>query len=272
MLRYRLICSDLDDTLVNGEAVLTDGVKDAVRRYTEAGGRFCIVTGRMTAGAIPVCRELGLDTETATYQGSVVTDLATGEVVYEAVLDTELAATIADYIRGRGFYCQTYVGDVFIMEKAEHFTHIYSRISFADFRETNEPLGTTIRNKGIRPPKLLIMADPKVVPEFEEDLKREFSPLVRINTSKPFIIEIIPNNVSKAKAVQFIADRHGISMDDVICIGDSDNDIPMLEVAGLGIAVNNASTKVKGYAKAVVPSCDEDGVAYAIDNFALNND
>ena len=270
MIKYKLICCDLDDTLITSDARLTDKVIDAVRRYSEAGGRFCIVTGRMTAGAVPICEKLGLDTETATYQGAIITDLRTGKEIFRTALDTEEAAEIADYIRSEGYYCQTYIGNEFIMEKSNSFTEIYSKLSFARYRETGEPLGATIRRDKLRPPKLLVMSEPENIASFIIKLKAKYGEKFRINTSKPYIIEIIPKDVSKARAVEFIASRNGIDIKETICIGDSENDVPMIACAGLGVAVGNASDNVKSYADVIAPDCDSDGVAYVIDRYALS--
>lgn len=269
MLKYKLICSDLDDTLVNSEVRLTDRTIDAVRRYVEAGGRFCIVTGRMTVGAIPICKRLGLDTETATFQGAIITDLKSGKTIFEECLDTEEAAEVADYITAKGVYCQTYTGDDFITQKGNEYSVLYGKIIGIKYKEVGMPLGEYIRKNKLRPPKVLIIEKEEKVPEILKDLQEKFGHKFRINTSKPFIIEIISKTMSKAKAVDFIAERNGISLDEVICVGDSENDLPMIEHAGLGVAVGNAKENVKQAADLVVPSCDDDGVAWLIDNVCL---
>lgn len=269
MLKYKLICTDLDDTLITSEAKLTERTKDAVRRYKEAGGRFCIVTGRMTPGAIPICKELSLDTETATYQGAVVTDLSTGEVIFKTAIENSKAVKILRYIESKGFYCQTYSGDEFWTRKAGEHTVLYGKLSCARYRETVVPLSEAVEKEKLEPPKILIMAEPEKVPAFKEELSEKFGDDFLINTSKPFIIEIIPKTISKAKAVESIAKRRGIKREEIICVGDSENDLTMLTYAGLGVAVSNASDYVKSFVKVVAPDNNSDGVAWVIDNYGL---
>lgn len=269
MLRYQLICCDLDDTLITSEAKLTDGVKQAVIDYTAAGGRFCIVTGRMTPGVVSVYKELGLSTETASFQGAIISDINSGEIISETVIDCERAARIAGYIESRGFYCQTYYGDRFLTARANEYTVLYGKLSCAEYVETGIPISRAILSQKINPPKLLIMAEPEKVPAFKEELIGLFGEEFLINTSKPFIIEIIPKGISKAEAVRAIASRHGIEKQRIICIGDSENDLPMLCCGGLGVAVNNASDYVKSFVEVVAPDNNHDGVAWTIRNYGL---
>jgi len=272
MLKYKLICSDLDDTLVTNDGAITEEVKTAVGRYVAAGGRFCIVTGRMTKGAKKIYKQLNLDTETATYQGAIISDLNTGEIFYSECLTTKDAAEVADYIEGRGFYCQTYSGDNFLMRKANEYSVLYGKICGADFYETGMSLGEYIRLNNLTPPKVLVLEEVSKIPAFERELKVKFGDRFRINTSKPYIIEIIPKTVSKARAAEFIARRHGIKKEEIICVGDSDNDLPMIDFAGMGAVVANASEKVKAHADIIIPSNEESGVAWLIANFGLQEE
>lgn len=267
---YKLICSDLDDTLITDNGELTAEVKDSVLRYVSAGGKFCIVTGRMTVGAVPICRELGLSGELVTYQGAVITDLATGEILDRICISTADAVEIGKFMEERKLYYQTYVGDVFVTQKANNYTVLYGRISKAEFLETEIPLSEYIEKNGLCPPKLLLLEDPTRVPAVLKALKENFGDKFRINTSKPYIIEIIPKGISKAVAVEKLAKRHGIKREEIICIGDSENDIPMIDCAGLGVAVANASDEVKSYAQVIAPGNNDGGVAWTIDNIGFS--
>ncbi len=268
-MKYKLICSDLDDTLITDDGRLTDEVKAAVKKYTEAGGKFCIVTGRMTVGAVPIAKELGLKGELISYQGSVTYDLSTDTVTDEICIPTEAAVEIGRFMEERGFYYQTYVGDIFVTQKANDYTVLYGRISKAEFKETVTPLSEYIDSEKLRPPKLLLLEDPNRVSAIMSELKEHFGNKFRINTSKPYIIEIIPKTVSKAVAVDSLAKKYGITKDEIICIGDSENDLPMIEYAGTGVAVGNASEAVKKVADVIAPSNEEGGVAWVINNLGF---
>ena len=93
-MKYKMICSDLDDTMIGRKQQYGKGEKDAIKRYVEKGGKFVIVTGRMTSGALPVCRDLDLHGEVLTYQGAVATDIDTQKTLYETTIPCALATQI----------------------------------------------------------------------------------------------------------------------------------------------------------------------------------
>ena len=266
-MKYKLICSDLDDTLLDSDGNIPCGLKESIARYVDRGGKFCIVTGRMTAGALPICHALELFGEVITFQGAVVADISSGNVISEVTIPCEDAVKVGEFIEKMGVYYQTYIGKIFITEKATDYTKLYSKISIADYKETGVPLSKYIKDNSLNLPKMLIMAKPKKVPAILQKLREEFSDKFLINTSKPFIIEIIPKGISKGAAVADLAKKYNVKREEVICVGDSENDLPMIEYAGLGVAVDNASSFVKSKADFVAPSCDENGLQYVIDRF-----
>lgn len=79
----------------------------------------------------------------------------------------------------------------------------------------------------------------------------------------------MPKGINKFAGVKMIADSLGLAPDEVMACGDADNDIPMLEYAGLGVAVANANERVKATADFISKSNDEDGVAFAVEKFVL---
>ena len=266
-MKYKLICSDLDDTLLTSDGVVPKEVKDAINRYVDRGGKFCLVTGRMTAGALPICAELNLFGEVITFQGAVISDISTGQILDTISLTTEDAVAIGKYLEERGVYYQTYVRDVFITEKATDYTVLYGRISRAVYEETGIKLSKYIETNKLTPPKILLIAPEETIPALKEELRAHFGEKYLINTSKPFLIEIIPRAINKAVAVEKLAKKYNIKREEIICVGDSENDLPMIDYAGLGVVVNNAPSSVKEHADVIAPSNDEYGLAWVIDNY-----
>lgn len=268
-MKYKLVCSDLDDTLIGTGAKFGKGVKDAIRRYQEKGGKFCIVTGRMTSGALPACKELGLTGEVVSYQGAVVTEIETGKTIFSHTVANADAVAIGRYCEEKGIYYQTYVGDCFYSAERGDFTDVYARLSCATFVKTDGKLSDFLEKNKICPPKLLCMADPALVPERLAEMREKFGDKFLINTSKPFIIEIIPKGVSKGLAVQKLAEKLGINREEVMCIGDSENDLTMIEYAGLGVVVATGTEIAKRAADVIAPGMDDDPVTWVLENYCL---
>ena len=264
---YRLICSDLDDTLLTSDGRVLPEVTSAVHRYESAGGKFAIVTGRMTAGALPIANEMGLHGEIITYQGALLSDIDTGATLFAETIPTSDAVRIGEYLEKKGVYYQTYIGNEFFTARANDFTRLYGKLSFAEFVETGVPLSAYLRENAVSPPKILIMEQPKEIPAIQRDLIEVFGEDFLINTSKPYIIEIIPRTVSKAVAVARLAARYDIPREQVICVGDSQNDLPMIDYAGVGVVVGNAGDEVKAHADFIAPTNDEGGLAFVVDRF-----
>lgn len=268
-MKYRLICSDLDDTLIDKDTKVGKGLKAAIEKYVKIGGKFCIVTGRMTSGAIPVCKELGLHGEVITYQGSMVSDIDTGDVLYSKTIPRDEAVEIGRFIEESGYYYQTYVGSRFYAEKPNSFTSVYSTLSHAEFVQTEGKLSDFILQNNVNPPKLLSMAAPKDIPAMLQKLRGKFGDRYLINTSKPFIIEIIPSGVSKGLAVKKLAEKYGIKREEIICVGDSENDLTMIEYAGLGVVVASGSEIAKEKADVIAPGMNDDPITWVIEKYGF---
>ena len=271
-MKYKMICSDLDDTMIGRKQQYGPHEKEAIHRYVDAGGKFVIVTGRMTSGVLPVCKELDLHGEVLSYQGAVMTDIDTENTIEQVTIPCDLATEIGQYIEKRGYYYQTYIGDHFYTRVATDFSQLYVKVAHAKYVETGILLSEYIRENNVSPPKFVLLSEPAVAPSIRDDLISKFGDELLINISKPFIIEIIPHGISKGVAVKKLADRYGIKREEVICIGDSDNDLTMLEYGGLSVCVKNGSPRAKSASDVIAPDCDDDPIAWLIEKYALSEE
>lgn len=268
-MKYKMICSDLDDTLLNSERDFSPELKESIHRYVDAGGKFLIATGRMTAGVLPVARRLELHGELVAFQGAQTVDIDTGNILDRICIDNESAVKIARYIESCGHYFHTYVEDYFVTQKAGAHTATYADICKAIYKETIIPLSEYIKNNLLTPPKILICEDENKIPAILKDMQRQFGDKFLVNTSKPWLVEIIPNSINKAVGIDRIARKYNITKDSIICIGDSCNDMEMIKYAGLSAVVANGSEEVKKFANIIAPSCDDNGVGWLIDNYGF---
>lgn len=269
---YKLICSDLDGTLLVSGGKVDPLLRDAIKAYERAGGKFCVVTGRMTVGALPVCQALDLHGELVTYQGAIVSDIDSGKITYEKKIGYEKAAKIAEYIERNGWYCQTYYGDKFFTATPNDFSKIYAKISYTNFVKTDEKLYEYILQRKENVPKIIVMHDHAGISEILKKLREKFGLECLINTSNPQLIEILDRSVNKGNAVRALAEKYGIKREEVLCIGDSENDLTMVEYAGLGVCVADGSDLLKEKANLTVPvTCEQGAVRYVIEKIALKD-
>ena len=113
------------------------------------------------------------------------------------------------------------------------------------------------------------MTKPEEFQEVWQDIQQKFAGKVTVTSSRDNFLELMEPGVNKWEAVKAVAESYGIRPEEIMCIGDSNNDLCMIENAGIGVAVANAKPAVRAAAKVVTSSNDEDGVAEVIERFTL---
>jgi Cof subfamily protein (haloacid dehalogenase superfamily) len=121
------------------------------------------------------------------------------------------------------------------------------------------------------PQKLVFVNDISVTERLFVELVARFGNRLQVVRSFDRYVEITNREASKGKAVEWLAQRWGIARDEVIALGDQDNDRSMIEWAGLGVAMGNAVEGVKAMADYIAPTASDDGVAEVIEKFVLEN-
>jgi hydroxymethylpyrimidine pyrophosphatase-like HAD family hydrolase len=101
------------------------------------------------------------------------------------------------------------------------------------------------------------------------ELCETFEGQIRIVPSHPYLIEGVPSEVTKGSGLAWLAEYCNIPKTEVMAMGDNDNDVPMIEWAGLGVAVENASMAAKAAADWIAPAVNNDGAAVAIEKYLL---
>jgi len=119
--------------------------------------------------------------------------------------------------------------------------------------------------------KLVLEEEKEILDKITPQIPKELFEKYTVIRSLDFMIEFMNKNCNKATGLEKLAQRLGISREEIMAIGDADNDKEMLEYAGLGVAMGNAKDEIKQLADYVTKSNEDDGVAYVIDKFILNS-
>lgn len=263
----RLIAFDLDGTLIGADLVLRPRVSKAIARMQQAGIDGCIVTGRMYRAALPFVRALKFTAPVVCYQGAAVVDPRDGRFIEHKPLPNEQALQLDAYARERGLHLQLYADDHYYCEKRNRYSQMYEDISgvapvvVPSLREAFAGRDAT---------KAVIVAEPEIIAAESERVKMLFGERAYVTRSIPNFLEVMNADVDKGKALIAVAGRLGVPMSEVVAIGDSWNDAPLLRAAGLGIAMGSAPPELREVADAVVGSVEEDGVAEALERFVLS--
>lgn len=261
-MEIKLIASDMDDTLLNSDCQISARNAAAVKNALAAGKIFLFATGRMYVSARPYAERLGLDVPLVTYNGALVKGSRSGQVFYEHKMKLSTAQEVLDYCREKGYYLQFYAGDSILIKEENAFSRMYSKISGIQTTAVGDELFTARES----PYKILVMNQGKDFELVWRQFAQRFAGKLDVTSSRDNFLELMEPGVNKWEAVKSVAASYGVKPEEVMCIGDSNNDVKMIANAGIGVAMGNAKDAVKNQAKIITASNDNDGVALVIES------
>lgn len=264
----RLLAIDLDDTLLRDDNTISAYTRDVLLKAQNAGYTVLIATGRMYQTAKPVGVTLGIgDVPMVLFSGGLIQRIASGEKLWESTIPEATAHQILALAKEHDWYIQSYIDDVLYVHHETDFSHEYEAKTGA----TATYVGDRIYTQPGCPNKLLIIENPDRLNAIQQELTARMGDAVEIVRSKVNFLEINAPNTSKALAVERMAQSLGLTAENVVAFGNSENDISMLRYAGKAIAVANAEDPVKAVADVVCGANNEDGVAHWIEEQLLAN-
>lgn len=265
---YKLLALDLDGTLTNSKKEITPQTLEALIDIQEKGVKVVLASGRPVYGILPLAEQLHLadyGSYVLGFNGGRIIDCRTKEVVYNQTLPDNIIDTLFDLVKKYpGLDILTYTErNILSGIEPNQYTELESRINHMpiilseDFK-TEAPAN---------PNKFLVTGDPAVIADCKDELKRFYRGKISIYCSDPFFLEIMPKDIDKGNSLSQLLESTGITREDMICCGDGYNDITMIELAGLGVAMENAQPLVRSLADYITKSNDEDGVLHVINKF-----
>ena len=127
-------------------------------------------------------------------------------------------------------------------------------------------IGDALYHTDEEPYKILVMTKSEEFADVWQQFKKDFAGKLDVTSSKDNFLELMEPGVNKWEAVKSVAASYGVQPQEIMCIGDSNNDVKMIANAGIGVAVANAKDSVKQNAKIITASNNDDGVALVIES------
>jgi Cof subfamily protein (haloacid dehalogenase superfamily) len=267
---YKLLALDVDGTLLGEDLVIIDEVRHAIAAAQQAGVIVTLATGRMFRSVVRIARELGLQGPVICYQGAMVRNIETGEMIYHKPIELEYARRFLDYAAARGYHVNAYVDDHLRVAKLNEEARYYSELSSVPAEEIGD-LRDFIVSPDRCPTKLVIITEEDNTLRVVADLQEIFGENLYITRSHPRFAEAVNPECSKGAALAALATSLNIQPHEVIAVGDNNNDLPMLEWAGMGIAVGTANPIVRERARYVTKGGIGHGVLEAVEKFILGS-
>ena len=258
-----LVATDIDGTIFIPEKEFTSGVKDCIKRLSDSGIKVVLVTGRMNAAASKIANDLGLDTPVVSYQGGLVVE--NGKKLYERYLTLEQTERILKWAKEENIHINLYNDDILYSE-----TDCYEVQRYCSNLHTERTIKPFSEIKKDKINKLLAIdySNPDRITNYEKDLQEKF-PDLYIVKSTPYFLEFSNPEASKKCAVEFLQNYWGLKKEEILTIGDQNNDIALLQAGGLKIAMENATEELKAIADYVTDSVYEDGFVKAMEKFCI---
>ncbi len=269
MINYKLIVSDYDGTLADKDCMVPDENLKAIKKYTDAGGIFAISTGRLPSAIINQARNMGLKGLMCCGQGTVCMDIESGEILFEERLSLEATISACKNLEEIGVHILAFDLLEFYSNRDDEVLAFYESLSKAKgIPVTDKKLSQFLEEKQICAYKLMALVEEKDNAKVIAKLNSANLPDCCITKSMDCLVEIVNPTKSKGTAIKFLAEKYNVPIEKTIGIGDNFNDIPMIETAGLGVAVGNAENILKERAGYICNRTNEEcAVAEVIEKF-----
>ncbi len=262
----KLIATDLDNTLLNTEGKIPESTAALLHQAAEKGVLTAVATGRCYPSALAAARTIGARTPVICYNGSLIKWGDTGEVLARSYIEPADIRAVSQFCHERQLYLQCYdYDDVLIIEEMCDGARIDPDLETVGCRE----VGDLRTFAGLHPtPKMLIVEQPEKVTARLMELEAAF-PRLSFCQSQPWLIEVMPKNAGKGKALEILAGLMGVRREETMALGDNTNDLPMIRWAGVGVVVGNGVEAVKQEADYVCTAQRSLGVEEALKKFVL---
>lgn len=267
---YKIIALDIDGTLVNSKKEITSHTKNTLIKLQKKGKKVVLASGRPTQGVLPYARELKLKKYggyVLSYNGGCVTEIGErNKVIYSKNFPIKYIPEICEVIKDRNVTINTYENDTIIAGNAlNDYSEIEPRVVGMPMKFV-EDFASYVNFNVI---KCLLAGEPKEIEELEKIFSEKYDGKLGIFRSEPYFLEMVPIGIDKAESMDRLLKSLNLTEDEFIACGDGYNDVSMIKYAGLGVAMENANSKVKNAADYITLTNDRDGVAHVVEKFMM---
>ncbi len=266
----KLLALDLDGTLFGDDLIITPRTRKAIADAQAAGIIVTIATGRMFRSARQIADDLKLTGPLICYQGALVQDSTTEEVLLHKTVPIPIAREIVSTCTEMKLHLNVYTDDNLYVSEITPGARFYAKINMDLPMNVVGDLKNWLDLEGRHEPtKLVIITEPDQTDSTLATFTELYGSRLQVTKSHPRFTELTNNTSSKGRSLALLASRYNIPQAEVMAIGDGYNDMDMIQWAGWGVAMATAPQAVRDLARIVSPALSEDGTADAIERYAL---
>ncbi len=289
---YKLITIDLDGTLLNKYGEVTEFTKKIIKQITAKGILVVLASGRISESVLSIAKEIGANKYYISGNGSILYDMQKDKILYENYLNKEKVLEIIELCEKNSIYYNIYTENSVIAKSLNYNVAFYNYenskksndkktdinivenvYDYIKKLNTNKFLKITICDESksvfssiLRKIKGISNIDVLEVSHMSQKKIKAGTKEVDVGY---YYTEVSSKNVDKWYAIQEIMKIENIKTEEVISLGDNNNDIVMIKNAGVGIAMGHSNNQVKEVADFITDTNENDGVAKALEKFVL---
>lgn len=268
-MKFRLLLVDIDGTLVGKDGTILAQDREAIEKARHLGIEVSLSTGRATQSCLPIIKQLGLDGYHIFCDGALVSNL--DQELYAEPIPSEVVRETIHFARQHEVYLELYSASRFFIEKETWATEIHRQ--FFNLEPTVVNFDRLWERERIIKGGI-VAASPEEIARVEE-FRRQFSQSLHFSLARspayPDVqfFNVVRLGVSKGKALAALTSHLGVTLAEVMAIGDGLNDISILSSVGLAVAMGNAPEEVKAIADYTTLDVEHGGLGAAIKKFLL---
>lgn len=274
----KLLFTDLDGTLLTDDKRILDADMAAIEGMLLRGHKLVLCTGRPLTSAKQLAQKYGFDKPgffLVSFNGGLIYDYATEKAILTRYIPVDEVKFIMDAAHRYGMHAHTYSGDLVVSEYETEQLKTYCRLMKMDYvvvKDIRDYYGEFI-NVVVKPPikvNIITPFDHSSLVDFRAEMRKTTAGKLFDVFSKPEMLEFSHMQSNKGDAVRFMAEYYKVPLEDTIAVGDEENDCPMIEAAGVGVAVANASPVAKDIADYVTANDNNhSAIAEVIEKFVM---
>lgn len=256
-----LLCSDLDDTLLDSEKRISKDNKDALERFMSEGGHFAYATGRVPMGAKLALSYIIPNSPIVCFNGAGIYDFRENKILWEKGLPKE-ASAVVEFVDA----AMPQAGIEICTRESVYFSkmnRIVRRNQLIEHFPDNYVDYHDVADDWI---KVIFMMEEEYIPKIKELIKNsEYADKYNFIRSSPHYYEMLPKGATKGDAMLELARQLGIDPKKTIGVGDNENDITLVTMSGIGVAVANAMPAVRSAADYITVDNNHSALAAVIE-------
>lgn len=270
-MKFDLFITDYDGTLGNApENNIDSETLEAINKFISKGGVFVVCSGRETSSITKILKENKLKGLVASFQGARISDLESGEYLFDGGLDAQTAVEILDDVAYSGLTPLAYTEDGLFYAERTPYVQVYENAVGLNGEKTD--VKERIKKDGLGTSKLCWLGDYKIVNDVAEKMNQKYKgKKVTFNSGAKYLLEAINADCGKGQAVRFIANYYNIPLSKTITVGDSTNDIDLVKGEWHGVAVGDGREELKAVAKEITVPFKDKPIKTLLEKYCLND-